>query len=302
MEIKQLKYFVTAADYRSLNKAAEKLYTSQPNVSKVIANFESEIGCDLFERNSKGITLTAYGERMYEYAQIVLKNIDIMHTLIERKKTKKLSISSYPSNMISRLLTDYYKQGDSEDTVIEFHEGSVEEITDNVSNLVSEIGIVYLAQKQLRCFNHIMMHKRLEYVELNIKEACLYVGRHNPLYHQESVDFQELSHLKFVQGTKDFFSMEHHLDHISVGAISTENLKSVVKTNSDHLVIDLLLYTDICSLGIDFMTKKYEQYDIKPIKINNCDRCLSIGYVKQKQTELSPEAYHFIEQFKQIIE
>ena len=37
MEIKQLKYFVTAVDCGSLNQAAQQLYTTQPNVSRVLA-------------------------------------------------------------------------------------------------------------------------------------------------------------------------------------------------------------------------------------------------------------------------
>ena len=35
MEIKQLEYFAAAVEYGSLNRAAEKLYTTQPNVSRV---------------------------------------------------------------------------------------------------------------------------------------------------------------------------------------------------------------------------------------------------------------------------
>lgn len=301
MEIKQLRYFVTAADFKSLNKAAEFLYTSQPNMSKVISNFEMEVGFELFDRTHRGIRLTTYGEKMYEYAQTILKNVEVMLTLSEEKKKRRLSVSSYPSNMVSRLLTDFIKNHQSDPLAIEFHEGSVEEITDNVANFISEIGIVYVAQKQLRSFQHIMAHKKLEFITLDTKEACIYVGRNNPLFEQDSIDFQDLEKLKFIQGTKDFFSMEHHLDHISVGAISTENLNSVVHSNSDHLVIDLLLYTDICSLGIEFMANKYTQYDIKSIKINNCDKCLVIGYVKLRNEALSSEGLEFVDMFKKIL-
>ena len=54
MEIKQLEYFVAASEKGSFNKAAECLYTSQPNVSKVILSLEKELGRELFVRNSKG--------------------------------------------------------------------------------------------------------------------------------------------------------------------------------------------------------------------------------------------------------
>ena len=42
MELKQLEYFMAVCRYGSLGKAAGKLYTTQPNVSKVIHQLEAE--------------------------------------------------------------------------------------------------------------------------------------------------------------------------------------------------------------------------------------------------------------------
>ena len=55
MEIKQLEYFAAAVEYGSLNRAAEKLYTTQPNVSRVLNSLEKELHVPLLERSNKGI-------------------------------------------------------------------------------------------------------------------------------------------------------------------------------------------------------------------------------------------------------
>lgn len=68
MELKQLEYFVTASECKSFGKAARKLYTSQPNVSKVIKSLEQELGRELFVRNAKGISLSPYGRTIYDMA------------------------------------------------------------------------------------------------------------------------------------------------------------------------------------------------------------------------------------------
>ena len=68
MELKQLEFFLTCANCGSLGKTAEKLYTSQPNVSKVIRALEDELGGALFDRTSKGMKLTEYGKSIYNYA------------------------------------------------------------------------------------------------------------------------------------------------------------------------------------------------------------------------------------------
>ncbi len=62
MEIKQLEYFLAVCERGSFNKAADCLYTTQPNVSKVINNLEQELGRELFKRTYKGIELTPYGK------------------------------------------------------------------------------------------------------------------------------------------------------------------------------------------------------------------------------------------------
>ena len=68
MELKQLEYFMVVCEKGSFNQAAECLYTSQPNVSKIIGALEKELGRKLFERTSRGINITTYGESVREYA------------------------------------------------------------------------------------------------------------------------------------------------------------------------------------------------------------------------------------------
>ncbi len=80
--------------------------------------------------------------------------------MTDHNQGQKFSLATYPSNMISRLLTDFYKEmGDS--YIVEHLEGTVEEISNRVAQGLSEIGIVYIAQKQLHQFQHILSHKNL---------------------------------------------------------------------------------------------------------------------------------------------
>ena len=61
MQLQQLIYFVAVAEQGSFNKAAEKLFTTQPNLSKAIQNLENEINVSIFERTTKGVNLTGTG-------------------------------------------------------------------------------------------------------------------------------------------------------------------------------------------------------------------------------------------------
>lgn len=58
--------FYTVANTRNISKAAEKLYISQPAVSKSIQKLEDALGCRLFSRSSRGVQLTEEGSIVYE--------------------------------------------------------------------------------------------------------------------------------------------------------------------------------------------------------------------------------------------
>lgn len=72
MEIYQLRSFVAVAEEGHLTRASERLHTSQSAVSAQLKALEQELGVLLFDRTSKGMRLTAAGERLLGKAENVL--------------------------------------------------------------------------------------------------------------------------------------------------------------------------------------------------------------------------------------
>ena len=72
MQIQQLTYFVAIAEQGSINKAAEKLFVTQPNLSKAISNLENELKVRIFNRTNKGVALTDEGKKLYQYARTII--------------------------------------------------------------------------------------------------------------------------------------------------------------------------------------------------------------------------------------
>lgn len=72
MELKQLKYFLAVAREQNITKAAELLYLAQPSLTKQMQNLEKEIGCPLFLRGSRKITLTETGMLLKKRAEEIL--------------------------------------------------------------------------------------------------------------------------------------------------------------------------------------------------------------------------------------
>jgi LysR family transcriptional regulator, cell division regulator len=69
MELSDLQTFVAVARTGGITRAAEELNTVQSNVTQRVKALEAEIGTPLFERHSRGMTLTSAGKRLLPYAQ-----------------------------------------------------------------------------------------------------------------------------------------------------------------------------------------------------------------------------------------
>lgn len=68
-DLKSFTYVLAVAECKSISKAAELLYISQPSLSRFISSLEQELGILLFERKSNGISLTEAGEIYVEYGK-----------------------------------------------------------------------------------------------------------------------------------------------------------------------------------------------------------------------------------------
>jgi DNA-binding transcriptional LysR family regulator len=71
MDTASLHVFEAVARTGGMNRAADELHTVQSNVTARIRALEAELGCPLFERHSRGVSLTAAGQRLLPYARRV---------------------------------------------------------------------------------------------------------------------------------------------------------------------------------------------------------------------------------------
>src|SRR5258707_702884 len=69
MELSDLVTFSTVARLGGITRAADELNTVQSNVTNRVKALEAEVGTRLFERHSRGMTLTGAGRRLLPYAQ-----------------------------------------------------------------------------------------------------------------------------------------------------------------------------------------------------------------------------------------
>jgi DNA-binding transcriptional LysR family regulator len=83
MTIKELEEFRVICLRGSLAKASKELYMSPQGLSRVLKNLETELDCTLVNRVASGLELTESGERLRDYAEIVLREYGKLKNDIE---------------------------------------------------------------------------------------------------------------------------------------------------------------------------------------------------------------------------
>lgn len=103
IEHRHLRYFLAVAEELHFRKAAEKLFISQPGLSRQIKQMEQDLGVTLFERNNRRVALTKTGDYLQKELQINLKNLEdiLAHSkLIHHGKEGHLTLGFVGSAML----------------------------------------------------------------------------------------------------------------------------------------------------------------------------------------------------------
>ena len=107
MELRHLRYFVTAAEELNISRASARLRVSQPAVSRQIHDLEEELGVALFKRETSGLSLSPAGESYLAHARVILRKSSEatahMHSF-RSQPVKKLTIG-YIAPTLSSILT-----------------------------------------------------------------------------------------------------------------------------------------------------------------------------------------------------
>ena len=303
MTLQQIRYVITIAETGSLGKAAEKLFVSQPSLTNAVKELERELGLPLFNRTSKGVTLTTDGVRFLPYArQVESQYMNLMEEFgrIEKRKAS-FAVSTQHYSFAVKAFVEMTRRVDVTEYELAIRETRTQEVIRDVSSMRSEIGVIYLNGSNRKPLLKTLEQEGLVFHHLVDCGAYVYLWREHPLAGKQSITLEDLRPypcLAFEQGDAPFYFSEE--------LMSTENYSRLIHCCDRATVLNLMVglegYT-LCSgiiceelSGVDYIAVPFAPEE------NQADSAMEIGYIDRKNSIHTDLGLQYIEEMQKYLE
>ena len=296
MDLKQLQYFVVSVDCGSFKRAAELLYTTQPHVSKTVKALEEELSCALLDRNAKGVQATEAGKNIYNYARQVLIDSNRIINLPEELSQRTLRVAANSGDRMVALFSHYYMERKEKGLRADYVKGGMRQIVESVSGGETDVGFVFISDRQNAYFTQLFVQKKLNFYPLMRMEPLLFVGPKNPLYLLDSVTDKDLRNYHFIQSLEDDYAINMNPGYMQAEYPFYKN-QQIITTNSEHLLIHMLLETELCNISYNLPSDVCVNEKIRAIPIhgNGKGSDVTFGYILRKEEKVSSDVQDFID-------
>ena len=304
MTLQQLRYVIGIAKVGSFNKAAENLFISQPSLTAAIRDLEEEIGIVIFNRTSRGVSLTPDGEEFVAQANQLYHHYETLRGRYDKavQQKKKFAVSTQHYSFAVKSFVEMVKKFNIDEYEFALRETKTKDVIDDVAGLKSEIGILYLSNFNRKYINYLFKERDLEFHHLIDCKAYAYMWKNHPLATRKSVNLMDLSQypcLSFEQSESGSYYFAEEI-------LSTNEYHRTIKANDRATMLNLMVglngYT-LCS-GIISEEINGSDYVAVPFKDSKGkdDRTMEIGYVVKKNFMLSTICRIYIREMEEYLQ
>lgn len=191
MTIQRLEYLLAIVKHGSITKAANKLFVSQPALSKAIQQLEKEYNITIFNRSNHGVELTQAGRSFVYFAKNTLASVKVLDELSSRFDPHKslLSVASVQVDFLYDLLIEIYNECYSSPinfNVIETNRG---EVIKAVLSGEADIGLTVGTNVDSVMFNQYAKSRTLEVFTIESAQPKIALGPKSPFYNRSEITY-----------------------------------------------------------------------------------------------------------------
>lgn len=298
MTLQQLKYVIEVADRGSMSEASKNLFISQPSLSNSIKELENEIHINIFIRSNKGITVSPEGREFLGYARQVIEQNDLLEQryLGDKRVKQKFCVSTQHYAFAVNAFVDFIKNYGGDEYAFTLRETRTYEIIDDVKNLRSEIGIIYINEFNEKVISKMINESDLKFEMLFEAKPHIFVSSSNPLAEKKKVelkDLKEYPYVSFEQGQNNSF-------YFSEEILSTLEHKKSIKVSDRATLFNLLIGLNGYTICSGIISEELNGKDIVSVPLNVDDN-MKIGIITRKNVMCTPIGEIYIKAIKKYL-
>lgn len=283
MNLRRLECFIVLVETKSFTQTAQKLYLTQPTVTKYLSQIENELNVQLFQKKQRKrqVELTEIGQRVYVHAK----------KLIENEKNLKQDIESYKNTQVGTLKLGVPPLGAQllTSTLFEFHR-SYPEIQLSFLEVGSKAIRTALLNNELDVgvlLEEVAISEEFNSIPLCNFPLMLVLRRDAVWASRESIHFSELKHQSFLL-FQDHFS----LNEVILNACEKNGFSPhiVCKSSQWNLLTDMVYQRMGIALLPQYYTNLLDREKFCAISIENPSIYWALVMAWKKDILLSPSS------------
>lgn len=298
MNLKQLEAFVQVAEGGSFSKAAKELFLTQPTISSHISSLERELNARLFVRNTKEVSLSEDGIKLYKYAKQMLdlqREIEVTFGMDEEGESHAVTIaaSTIPAQyLLPEVLTRFSERYPQEQ--IRIQETDSSKVVMQIVDHRVDIGFTGTVLEKKHC-KYIPFYKdelviitpnTPKYLELaqGNKEDISWIKKEHVIMREEGSGTRKEAELQLKGAGVKFAGLD-----IIASIENQETIKKSVRQGMGISILSKLATADEVANG-----------EILAFPIPNSDEGRDINLVYNKNYQMTRSAERFIKVVKEV--
>ncbi len=294
MRLNQFRFLAALKKYRTISKAAQQLYISQPSLSAAIKELEEELGFEVVTRTRKGVVFTAQGEQVLEHSQKILQEVDEILKLSTKTDAMfqgTLSIGCVPyvyHNLILDTVMEMKQRYPKLTT--RFAEESSYKLAEQVRQRELDMGIIMMSNIERNSWEAAFQKYQLNYQELFDDQMYFWVGKNHELYQQDSTTMTEALQYPFItyrnllNNYNRSMMMEYNK---ALDIIQLDDRESLCRYLQKSQAITV---APLCTFYQDHY---YMEEIIKPLPITDLEWVTQVGMIYRKDEAMPIEQSEF---------
>lgn len=246
MELREILYVKTVADFKNFTKAAEYLHITQPSLSQSIKSVEERLKTPLFIRNKRGVELTETGRKFIRDSTPLLNEYNLFISKLKNYSENTLShyIGLYKLSFttpINDAVMSFISSNSKDNYIIK---------VDSIENLEMMLLSNHLDLAIIKYMPISKRHSRLSYDVLFREKLCVLMSKSNPLASYKEVSVRNLEGNKLITSDVNEYPYIMTQEVMKNAGIDLE-----IHTYINYYNLPMILNLVEEDMGITFATK-----------------------------------------------